>query len=140
MATLLFADNHKGIREYCQRELEDEGYRVVVARDGAEAVRLTYRYMPDLVILDICMPVVNGLEAIERIKTFQPDVPVIFFTSFDDVCVRDERSRYATACVEKREDLTELKHVVNAALNSCRRNRPYRLGLPPAVLRGSPVP
>jgi len=139
MLTVLFADDSKNIRELCSRELQDEGYRVVVARDGAEALRLTTRLSPDLVILDICMPGMDGLEAIEQIKTVQPDVPVIFFTSFDDVCVQDERSRHATACVEKREDLRELKHVVNAALSSCRQNQTYRLGLPPAVPSGSPA-
>ena len=139
MLTVLFADDNKNIREFCRRELEDEGYRVVVARDGAEAIRLTLRDSPDLVILDICMPGVNGLEAIERIKAIRPDVPVVFFTSFDDVCARDERCRHASACVEKSGDLRELKHVVNAALSSRRQNQPYRLGLPPAVLTGSPT-
>ena len=35
------------------------------------------------------MPGIDGLEAVQRIKTVQPDVPVVFFTSFDDVCMRD---------------------------------------------------
>ena len=139
MATILLADDNRNIREYCKRELEDDGYRVLLARDGAEAIRMTRRHLPDLVILDICMPVVDGLEAAQRIKAIEPDAPIIFFTSFDDACLQDERSRNATACVEKREDLTQLKQVVNAALNSRRQNRPYRLGLSPTVPSRSPT-
>ncbi len=139
MLTLLLADDDRNIREYCRRELEEEGYRVLVARDGAEAIHLTRRHSPDLVILDICMPGVDGLEAAQRIKAMDPDAPVVFFTSFDDLCVQDGRSRNATACVEKREDLTQLKQVINGALSSRRQNQPYRLGLPPAEFAGSPA-
>jgi CheY-like chemotaxis protein len=139
MRTILFADDNKNIREYLRRELEDEGYQVMLARNGAEAIRLMGRQRLDLVILDICMQTMDGLEAAARIGALWPEVPVVFFTSFDDDCLRDERSRRAAACVEKREDLTELKQVIAAALASHRQNRPYRLGLPPAALSASPA-
>ncbi len=134
MPTILLADDNRNIREYCRLELEDDGYRVVVARDGGEAVRLTKRYRPDVVVLDICMPGIDGLDALERIRNIEPELPVVFFTSFDDACTRDDRACYATACVEKRNDLTELKRVVAAALQSRRESQPYRVGLPPAAL------
>jgi DNA-binding response OmpR family regulator len=133
MTTILLADDSRNIREYCKRELEEDGYRVVVARDGSEALRLTSRHRPDLVILDICMPGIDGLEVVTRIRATQGDLPVILFTSFDDVCARDERAWSATACVEKREDLSELKKVVAAALRSRQQSQPYRVGLPPAT-------
>ena len=104
MKTLLFADDNKNIREFCRQELEDEGYRVVLARDGREAVRLVREEHPDLAILDICMPRAGGLEAVERIKTIDPAIPIIFFTANDEDCVTDSRSRFANACVEKSED------------------------------------
>ncbi len=139
MTTILLVDDNRSIREYCRQELEDEGYCVVIARDGREALKLIGPLRPDLVILDICMPEMDGLETVKRIRANQPHVPVVFFTSFDDVCARDERSRYATACVEKQADLTELRQVVKSALNACRQNHPYRLGLPPAILSRSPT-
>lgn len=140
MTTILLADDNRNIRDYCARELEDEGYQVVVARDGGEALRAVDRRWFDLVVLDIFMPGIDGLEALQRIRSLRPDVPVVFFTSFDDVCQQDERSRYATACVAKHEDLTELKRVIAAALASYRDHRPYRRGLPPAASCGSPAP
>jgi CheY-like chemotaxis protein len=134
MTTILFVDDNRNIREYCRRELEEEGYCAVVARDGGEALELIDSLPPDLVVLDICMPGMDGLEAAARIRAAQRDLPIILFTSYDDACIRDERSSCATACVEKREDLTELKNVIVASLRSRRQSRPYRLGLAPAEL------
>ena len=132
MPTIIIADDCKNIREYCKREMEDEGYQVVVARDGGEVLQLMAHAEPDIVILDICMPGLDGLETISRISALHPEVAVIFFTSFDDACLRDERSRFAKACVEKRGDLTELRTVVSSVLRSTRLRQPYRLGLPAA--------
>jgi CheY-like chemotaxis protein len=120
MFTVLIADDDRNIREYCRRELEDEGYRVVAARDGEEAFRLAEETCPDVVILDLSMPGIDGLETLARIRSAQPDLPLVLFTSFYDVCVRDERSGAATACVEKCADLAELKRTVAAALQTRR--------------------
>jgi two-component system OmpR family response regulator len=134
MKTILLADDSASIREYCRAALEDEGYRVAVACNGADAVRVFRAESPDLAILDICMPEINGLEALERIRMIAPQVPVILFTAYDEDCVRDRRGSMATACVEKSADLTELKRAVNAALRASEPEgnaRPLRLGLPP---------
>ena len=139
MPTILVVDDNKNVRRYCETELEDEGYRVILARDGSEALRSIGRQPPDLVILDVCMPGLNGMETAERIHAERPDVPIVFFTSFDDVCQWDLRSRFATACVSKHEDFSELKGVVAGVLASRRHNRPYRRGLPPAIDCGPPA-
>lgn len=130
MKTILFADDHRSIRDYCRRELEDEGYRVVLARDAAEAVEAVRRERPDAVILDICMPQGGGLSAIEQIKQLAPALPVVFFTANDELCLSDRRSCLASACVEKAADLTELKHVVFRLLSSKGETAAGRLGLP----------
>jgi DNA-binding NarL/FixJ family response regulator len=83
-----------------------------------------------VVILDISMPRVGGLEALARIKEAYPDVPAILFTGFDDDCVRDGRARLATACVEKSGDLAELKRAIIRALAYGSQGDSFRLGLP----------
>jgi CheY-like chemotaxis protein len=133
MTTILLAEDNANLRDYCRRELEDEGYRVVAARDGVEATEMFDRESPDLAVLDICMPVKNGLEVAEQIHGVSPQTLIIFFTSFDEACLQDERSRYAAACVEKDADLTELKRVINGLLASRTRGPAYRSGLPPPV-------
>ena len=68
MKTILFADDNRNIREYCRASLEHDGYRVVVAADGQEAIRVFAEETPDLAILDISMPRATGLEVLERIR------------------------------------------------------------------------
>ena len=134
MKTILFADDNKNIREYCRASLEDEGYRVVVARDGFEAVQAYRTECPDLAILDLSMPRVGGMEAMERIKVLAPDLPVILFTANDDECLRHQRATLATACVEKSRNLGDLKQIVASTLRRSRSGSgetPSRQGLPP---------
>ena len=70
MKTILFADDHKNIREYCRAAFADEGYRVVLARDGVEALEMFVTETPDLAILDISMPRRNGLETLRKSRVF----------------------------------------------------------------------
>lgn len=134
MKTILFADDRRNIREYCRAALEDEGYRVVLACDGVDALRVFFEESPDLAILDISMPRMNGLEALERISSIAPQVPVVLFTAHVEDCLRDRRASLAAACVEKDEDLSALKRVIAGsltALSSRDRLSAIRVGLPP---------
>ena len=116
MKTILFADDNPGEVLLCRIELEDEGYRILLAENGEEACSMVRETTPDVVVLDISMPGVGGLEALGRIKATRPDIPVILFTTFDEDCMRDSRARLATACVEKRAgDFAELKRAVAQA-------------------------
>jgi len=134
MKRILFADDNKNIREFCRQELEDEGYRILPARDGIEAVLLAQKEHLDLAILDINMPVLGGFEAAQRIKAIARSIPVVFFTANNEDCIPDHCSELASACVEKTDDLTELKQVVARLLRAREGNEPYRSGLPPATI------
>lgn len=133
MKTVLFVDDNRNIREFCRRELEAEGYRVVLAADGGEAIRIVRKETPDVLVLDLCMPAMGGLEAIEQIRECAPSVPVIFFTANDEDCLTDRRSRLATACVEKSEDLTELKRALHRVSTLSHEQETLRVGLPSCV-------
>jgi CheY-like chemotaxis protein len=134
MKTILFADDQKNIREYCRAALAEEGYRVVLARDGFEALQRFVTEAPDLAVLDISMPRASGLDVLEQIKGLFPRTPVVLFTAHDEECLQDDRALLATACVEKSDDLAELKRVVARALKpraSEGGDSPLRMGLPP---------
>jgi len=137
MKTVLFVDDNRNIREFCRRELEAEGYLIVLAADGAEAIQAVRRETPDAIVLDLRMPGVGGLDAIEQIRESAPGVPVIFFTSNDEDCLTDRRSRLATACVEKSEDLTELKRALCRVSTLRHEQETLRVGLPSALANGN---
>lgn len=82
-AKILVADDSCTIRTLVRRALASHAYDVVLACDGAEAVRFAECYRPDLVILDIQMPEMDGYTACEQILAFanrSPDLQIIFLT------------------------------------------------------------
>jgi CheY-like chemotaxis protein len=131
MTTILFADDCANIREFCREELEEEGYRIILAHDGQEAVDFAGIQPPDIAILDISMPNVDGFEAAQRIAAIEPGTRIILFTNNDDLCLRDPRSIFAAACVEKSADLAELKRAIASVLAARKSGRLPRIGLPP---------
>jgi diguanylate cyclase (GGDEF)-like protein len=90
MATILVADDEPINRSLIQRRLERAGYRVLTAQNGQEAVEKARDALPDLVILDIMMPVMDGLEACRLIKedASTQDIPVIFLSARDETEVK----------------------------------------------------
>jgi CheY-like chemotaxis protein len=80
--TILVADDNPIIRKaLCQLFEREEGYELCEqARDGKEAIEIALRCRPDLIILDLSMPVMNGIEAARRLKKLMPEVPIFLFT------------------------------------------------------------
>ncbi len=140
MITILVADDCANIREFVRQELEAEGYRVLVAHDGKEALEMVQSDRPDLAILDIWMPRLSGFDAAQRIVAFDPGIRVILFTNNDELCLRDPRSAYAAGCVEKSRDFTELKRTIVSVLASRGGAEPVHTGLPPIGLHTSTMP
>jgi DNA-binding response OmpR family regulator len=88
--TILVADDEPINRSLIQRRLEREGYRVLTAQNGQEAVEKARASLPDLVILDVMMPVMDGLEACELIKEdlTTRDIPIIFLSARDETDIK----------------------------------------------------
>ncbi len=83
---VLIADDHAIVREGTRRFLEQEDDLDVIgeAADGEEAVRMTLSMKPDVVIMDIAMPNVDGIEATKRIKQQAPGTTVLILSAYDD--------------------------------------------------------
>jgi CheY-like chemotaxis protein len=82
MKTILLADDSPFVLETLAARLGDSGNDVITATNGQEAVEEGKRTRPDIAILDVSMPVLNGLEASERLHTIMPNLPIILFTSY----------------------------------------------------------
>ena len=83
MAAILVADDDAHIREVVQFALEREGYRVLLAKDGAEALQRARGGGIDLLVLDVTMPQCDGLEVCRRLRA-EGNLPVIFLSSRGD--------------------------------------------------------
>jgi CheY-like chemotaxis protein len=85
--TILLVDDNPKIRKLLSRLLEaGPDYDICAqAADGEEGIDLAQKYHPDLIILDLSMPVLNGLDAAKRLKKILPEVPIILFTQYPDL-------------------------------------------------------
>jgi DNA-binding NarL/FixJ family response regulator len=82
---LVLADDHRLLREGLRRSLTDEGFEVVgEAADGEEACELVDELLPDVVLMDVTMPNMNGVEAVRRIHDDHPEVRVVMLTMHAD--------------------------------------------------------
>ena len=108
-------EDEESLRLLYEEELLAEGYEVLIARNGREALRQLEETTPDLIILDIVMPVMDGMEALGRIMGKERNVPIIIHTSYPGYR-EDFMSWAADAYVAKSSDFQELKDTVRRLL------------------------
>ena len=84
---ILVADDEANIRRILETRLAMQGHEVVMAQNGAEALELFRGFEPDLVVLDVMMPELDGFAVVERIRA-QSEVPIILLTALGDVADR----------------------------------------------------
>jgi DNA-binding response OmpR family regulator len=113
MKTILVVDDDEAIRTLLQEELEEEGYKVIIATNARDALKIVETEPLDLVILDIRMPGMDGLEALPRILGLKEGLPVILNTAYSQY-QESFMSWAADAYVVKSSDLTELKEKIKA--------------------------
>ena len=113
---ILIADDERNIRRLYEKEFRQEGYMVLLAGDGMEAVEKVRSENPDLVILDIRMPGMDGIEAMGKILGVRNDLPVILNTAYTSY-QNNFMSWAADAYVIKSSDLSELKSKVREILD-----------------------
>jgi DNA-binding response OmpR family regulator len=109
MKILIVDDDHNILRLY-KEELEEDGYHVVTASTGQEALEQFDKEEPDLVTLDILLPDIDGIKLLRQMKEKRPRMPVIMSTAYD---YRDDFAVWASeAYIVKSADLTELKAAI----------------------------
>ena len=113
--TILVVDDEESIRFLYREELEDEGYRVITASDGEEALRKLRKEAPDLVTLDIRMPGMDGIEVLHLIREMDKEIPVIMSTAYGEY--RNNFNVWASdAYITKTANLDELKENIGRLL------------------------
>jgi DNA-binding response OmpR family regulator len=115
MTKLLVVEDDANQRRLYEQELTDEGYQVRTAAGGKEALAEIGKERPDLVIMDISMPGMDGIEALGKVLGVDNTIPVILNTAYANY--KDNFLSWAAdAYVVKSSDLTELKETIKTVL------------------------
>ncbi len=121
MTTILLVEDDKNQRLLYEQELRHEGYEVVTASNGKEALEEVQEKLPDIVIMDINMPKMDGIEAMGRIIGKNKEIPVIINTAYSNY--KDSFMSWAAdAYIVKTSDLSELKEKVKEVLAKKNKN------------------
>jgi two-component system response regulator (stage 0 sporulation protein F) len=115
MKKILVADDEMSIRLLYSEELKEEGYDVVTAANGKEALEIVGREPLDLVILDIKMPEMSGIEVLRQIKEKFPDLPVLLSSAYSEY-KQDFGTWASEEYLVKSSDLEDLKAAVRRHL------------------------
>ncbi|MGB8658730.1 MAG: response regulator [Candidatus Zixiibacteriota bacterium] len=110
---ILVADDDPIIRKLLFEVLTNDGHRVTVAENGWEALREAQTRSFELLLLDVHMPAMNGLEALINIRKLYPGMPVAMMDSYPDRLAAQAQSRGAITCMHKPFDLKELRKIID---------------------------
>lgn len=96
MQTVLVVDDEFGVAEVLQSILEDEGYRVVTAINGKQALARLSEFTPDLIMLDYMMPIMDGTQTLAAIRSQSAlaQLPIIMMSSLEEASVRETCTDY----------------------------------------------
>jgi len=139
MASILVVDDELSMREFLKILLEKEGYRVATAAEGKSALALAGQHPFDLVISDIRMPGMSGLELLAQLKQLKSEIGVIMITAFaspDDAVAAMKNGAFDY--ITKPFNVDEIKSVIRAVLKKKQQNEPQPVSGFPEIIGQSP--
>jgi two-component system, NtrC family, nitrogen regulation response regulator NtrX len=114
---VMLVDDEEGIRESLSGIFEDEGYAVLTASSGEEALNILKEQNPDLIFLDIWLPGIDGIQTLQEIKNLKPDLPVVMISGHGNIELAVKATRTgAYDFLEKPLSLERVLLVANRAL------------------------
>lgn len=114
---ILVVDDQMGVRRLLFEAFQEEGYSVDLAANGPEALEQISRKRPDIVLMDMKMPGMSGLEVLYKIKQTDRDLKVILMTAYGELeIVAEAMALGVTKYVTKPFDINEVRHLVKTAI------------------------
>lgn len=107
---ILIVDDQTGVRYLLDIVAREAGHQTETAQNGLEAISSAFSFRPDLIFMDVRMPMMGGLEALEKIKTLFPGIDVIIMTAYgSEETVAMAMQKGALCCIAKPFDVVEIK-------------------------------
>ena len=123
--TILAVDDEAAIRELLARILDANGYTVVVAGSGPQALEMINQHPVDLLLTDVIMPEMNGQELADTLRRRRPDMPVLYISGYSDGLLSAERLLAdGVKLIQKPFTSPELLHTVHSLLTQALSDRP----------------
>ena len=115
---ILIVDDQKGVRRLLEELFKKEGWDVKVASDGQEAINKVEEGLPDIILMDVKMPNMNGLEASQIILQAHGLIPIIMMTAYGEIeVVKKALEAGVRKCITKPFDIIILRDMVNNLIN-----------------------
>jgi DNA-binding NtrC family response regulator len=125
MAKTLIVDDEKDLAEMLKDVLELEGHKVVTAKDGYQAIEEAKKIHYDLILMDIRLPGMNGVETFLEIKGHNPSSRVIMMTGFSvEDLIQEAIEKGAYACIHKPFDMSKVIPLIEKALKTNQGSQP----------------
>jgi DNA-binding NtrC family response regulator len=114
---ILIVDDEVGILEELKDYLEEEGFEVETLPEGAKAILILERFKPHVLVLDMKLPDISGLEILKKVRAFFPETRVIVSTGYVDQKLVDEADRIGyDIFIQKPFDLESMKKEIDRLL------------------------
>lgn len=114
---VLIVDDQKGVRRLLEELFKKEGYEVNVAVDGKDSIEKVKAYTPDVILMDMKMPNMNGLEASEEIIKYDHTIPIIMMTAYGEMeVVQKALEAGVKKYITKPFDIIDLRNLVREVL------------------------
>ena len=116
MRRILFVDSEPHIQQLCREELQDEGYEVLVAGSGGDVVRMVDTYHPDVVVLEVVLSDMSGLETGRMVKGTSRKTRLVYYSHYQPPADLSEWGADAYVC--KSPDLASLKETLRTLMRN----------------------
>ena len=108
---IMVVDDQPGVRYLLDIVINESGHKAHTAQNGLEAVEMARSVCPDLIFMDVRMPIMGGLEALAKIKSTLPETEIIIMTAYgSDETIEEAKQLGALGCMAKPFDIEDIKN------------------------------
>jgi CheY-like chemotaxis protein len=116
--TVLIVDDNNGIRRLLRRALLDSASAIWECSDGIDALAIYEDHRPDVVLMDIRMPQMDGLTATRQIREFDPTARIVVVTDYDDDDIRTAALEAGACAYALKQELSDIPRIIGSLMST----------------------